>query len=147
MTGWDPALDPTYNQMTGGSVYPSSGASVALAATGTNRRGLTSSGSNTSAVPINGSTSGSAPMPAGSFVGGLAVFVVLAIIVMVLAHRFGDEGDFSNIKSTSYNILFIALVAIVGIPVVKVGVMWLAGTPIPVLSPLAQHAATWAQAA
>lgn len=147
MSGWDPTLDPTYNQLTGGSVYPSDGASVALAATGPNRRGLTSAGSNSSAVPINGSNSAGAPMPAGSFVGGLAVFLVLAVVLMIVAHRFGEEGDFSNIKGTSYNILFIGLIAIIGVPVVKVGLVWLAGANIPLVSGLASHGATWALAA
>lgn len=50
---------------------------------------------------------------------GLLVFVLLAWFVMWLAGRFGDTKSFSNIKGSAFNILFISLVAVAGIPAWK----------------------------
>lgn len=50
---------------------------------------------------------------------GLAVFLVLIILVYMLAKQFGEDGDFSNIKATAYNSIFISLVAVAGIPIWK----------------------------
>jgi hypothetical protein len=38
---------------------------------------------------------------------------------MWVAHRFGEAGEFSNIKASAYNVLLISLVAVAGIPVWK----------------------------
>lgn len=47
------------------------------------------------------------------------VFVGLLILLMVVAKRWGEPGEFSNLRASAYNVLFIALVAITGIPIFK----------------------------
>jgi hypothetical protein len=138
---WD-ALDPTYNEMTPGSVAPSGGFSVAAMATGANKRMVTASGSNSPGAPAPGA--GSNVAPAGSFVGGMIVFLVLVLVVMFVAHKFGgDDGDFKNIKASAYNVIFVALVAVTGIPVIKVALFKLSDWNVPG----AASALQWAKAA
>jgi len=63
-----------------------------------------------------------APAPAGpapNVLTGLLVFAVLTAAIMWVAHRFGEAGEFSNIKASAYNVLLISLVAVAGIPVWK----------------------------
>lgn len=50
---------------------------------------------------------------------GLLVFAALAAAIMFAAQRVGDAGAFSNIKASAYNVLFISLVAVAGIPIWK----------------------------
>jgi hypothetical protein len=130
-------LDPTYNEATTGSVLPASGPSVAAAATGYGRRQIQVVGGS-SAVP--GAAQGVAP--AGNFAIGLVVFVFLLLVIMWVAHRYGEDGEFANLKATAYNVLFIAFVAMAGIPVFKVFFTWLAQRGVP----LANHVAAWALA-
>jgi hypothetical protein len=136
---WAAVLDPTYNEMTGGSVVPSFGRSVSAAATGSGNRMLTTSGSNSTAA-AGGS---GMVMPSGNFVIGFVVFVVMCAIIMLVAKHVGDEGDFKNIKASAYNVLFVGLVAAVGIPVFKVLFYKMAQMGVP----LADHAASWVLAA
>jgi hypothetical protein len=137
--GWD-SLDPTYNEATPGSVAPSAGGSVALFSTGSGKRQVTPTGSNSPASPGGGAGSSSAP--AGNFLIGMLVFFVFLLVIMFVAHRFGDSENFSNLKASAYNVLFIAFVAIAGIPVIKIGVVQLASMDVP----LADHASAWVTA-
>lgn len=139
--GWD-SLDPTYNEVTPGAVTPGGGLSVAAMATGSNKRQVTLSGSNSPGAPAPGA--GSQVAPAGNFVVGLIVFVVLLLVVMFVAHRFGgDDSDFKNIKASAYNCLFIALVAVTGIPIIKIALFKLSDFGVPG----ADHLLQWAKAA
>ena len=48
------------------------------------------------------------------------VFAALLFVLMFAAERVGSEGsDFKNVKVSFYNVLVIALAAIVGIPIFK----------------------------
>jgi hypothetical protein len=138
---WD-SLDPTYNEITPGSVQPSGGLSVAAMATGSGKRLVTQSGSNSPGAPAPGA--GTSVEPAGNFVVGMIVFVVLLLIIMFIAHRFGgDEDDFKNIKGSAYNVLFVSLVAVTGIPIVKIVLYKLTDFGLPGAANLLQ----WAKAA
>jgi len=50
---------------------------------------------------------------------GLVVFAALLLLIGFIAHRFGEAGAFSNIKTNAYNVIFISLVAVAGIPLWK----------------------------
>jgi hypothetical protein len=141
--GWD-ALDPTYNELTGGGVTPTSGFSIAAMATGAGKRFVTASGSNAPGAGVGGPQGAAAnAVPSGNLFVGLAVFIVLLLAIMFTAHRVGDEGEFSNIKATAYNCLLISLVALAGIPIWKMATMTLVSWNVP----LADHLNSWAQAA
>jgi hypothetical protein len=134
---WNSILDPTRNEVTAGSVMPADGSSIAGASTGTNvARQVTQTG--------GAQASGGMIMPAGNLVIGMVVFVVLIVVLMFVVHKWGGEsGDFSNIRASAYNVLVISLIAVVGIPVIKVGMWKLADLGLPG----ADHLATWALAA
>lgn len=135
-------LDPTYNEVSPGAVAPSGGASIAALVTGGNRRNVTASGSNNPGAAAPGA--GSNVAPAGSFVAGMIVFVVLVLVIMIIAHKWGGEdGEFKNIRASAYNVLFVALVAVTGIPVVKIALFKLADWNVPG----AASALQWAKAA
>ena len=133
---WNDVLDPTRNQVTAGSVYPAQGGSIGAGATGgTVARQVTG---------IGGGAPQSAPMPAGSLVGGLIILAVLIAAVMFIVHKWGGESsDFSNVKASAYNIFIIALIAAVGIPVLKIGAYNLAQMNVPGAGSLS----TWMMAA
>lgn len=153
-------LDPTYNELFAGSVYPTAGATVGLAATGVNQR-FVSNGTDMYSYGGGGGGGGVAAssgyddgtdaqagtasaMPAGSFVGGLIVFLIGVVLLMVIGRRFGaGDEDFRNIRSSAYNALWVGGVAVVAIPVIKVGVIWMADMGVPFMD----HAATWVLAA
>lgn len=142
MAGTFETLDPTYNEMSAGSVTPGGGFSIAALATGSNKRGVTAAGSNSPGSPAPGA--GSNVAPAGSFVAGMIVFVVLVLVIMIIAHKWGGEdGDFKNIRASAYNVLFVALVAVTGIPVVKIALIKLSDWNVPG----AASALQWAKAA
>jgi hypothetical protein len=130
---WNTVLDPTRNEMTPGSVYPADGGSVSAGSTGGNvSRAVTQTG---------GGQSGGAQLPAGNLAAGLLVFVVLTALVMFVVHKWGGESkDFSNVRASAYNIFVISLIAVVGIPVIKVGAWKLADMGVPGFD----HVATWA---
>jgi hypothetical protein len=52
------------------------------------------------------------------FVGG-AVFLGLLVLLMFIANRLGEDGEFANIKLSAYNVLIIGLAATVGQPIWK----------------------------
>ena len=129
---WNTVLDPTRNEMTPGSVYPADGGSVSAGSTGSGVQRQ---------VTQTGSMSGGMQMPAGNLAVGLLVFVVLIAAVMFIVHKWGGESnDFSNIRASAYNVFIIALIAVVGIPVIKVGAWKLADVGVPGFD----HIATWA---
>lgn len=139
---WQDVLDPTYNEVTSGSITPANGPSVAAAATGSNKRSLTVSGSNSTAAPASAGASGGSA-PAGSLVTGLIVFSALVAIIMFVTHKWGGESsDFSNVRASVYNVLIISLIAFVGLPVLKLGAIQLAGMGVP----FADDIQTWAMA-
>lgn len=135
---WNTILDPTRNEVTPGSVYPADGGSISAGSTGSNvQRSVTQSGGAQASA-------GASPMPAGNFVTGMIVFAALVAITMFVVHKWGgDDRDFGNIRASAYNILIISLIAAVGLPVIKVGVLKLADLGVP----LADHASTWVIAA
>ncbi len=47
------------------------------------------------------------------------MFVVLLLILMFAAKRMGEDKEFGSIKASAYNVVVIALAAIIGIPVIK----------------------------
>ena len=53
------------------------------------------------------------------FVGG-AVFLGLLLLLMFIANKLGEDGEFGNIKLSAYNVLIISLAATVGQPVVSI---------------------------
>jgi hypothetical protein len=133
---WNDVLDPTRNQVTAGSVYPSTGGSIAAGSTG---------GSVTRQITgMGGGAAQAAPMPAGSLVGGLLILGVLIAIVMFVVHKWGGASeDFSNVRASAYNIFIIALISIVGIPVIKIAAYNLAQAGVPGAGSLS----TWTMAA
>jgi hypothetical protein len=139
---WSPQLDPTYNEVTSGSVYPASGLSIAASATGAGKRLLSVSGSGSNAPAAQAAGAGVA-FPAGNLGIGLVVFLVLTAIVMFVVHRWGEDGDFSNLRASAYNILVVSLIAAVGIPIWKITTWKLADMGVPLMD----HAATWVLAA
>lgn len=53
----------------------------------------------------------------------LVTFLVLLgflLLLMWLAHSYGEPGEYSNLKASAYNVLFIGLAAAVFIPILKV---------------------------
>jgi hypothetical protein len=145
LAGAQDTLDPTFNEITGGAVVPAAGFSVAAMATGVNKRFVTASGSSgdlsTSAAGPGGGSQTAAP--AGNLFGGLAVFVALLIFIMWVAHRTGDESEFSNIRASFFNVVLISLVALAGLPLWKMGTMTLSEWKLP----FADNLNAWAQAA
>lgn len=138
VNAWKTRIDPTFNQVTGGSVQPASGASISASATGVARRQTTATGSGPQAAPVKGDPG--MMYPAGNFVVGMVVFVILVAILMFVAHRFGgNDDDFSNIRASAYNVLIIGLIASIGIPVIKIGAVKMAEVGVPG----ADHMATW----
>lgn len=69
-----------------------------------------------------------ASQPRGNPLAFWLMFVILLLGVMVVAQRVGDSDEFSNIKGTAYNVLVVALIAVVGIPPIKLAVN---GLPLP----------------
>lgn len=135
----DDLLDNTTNEALAGNVYPASGSTVAMSATAGNVGGRTSG-----SAPIGNSGGSAANLPQGSLVAGLVTFIALLVIVMLVARKWGDGGDdFKNVKASFYNVIFISLVAVAGIPVIKIGVVKLADMGVPMFD----HLATWALAA
>ena len=128
-------LDNTFDDMGGGSVYPTQGPSTGLLATAGSAQAISY------ANPVNAA-------PAGQYTGnpvtGFAVFVAMTIIIMFIAHRFGGEdGEFKSIRASFYNVILIALVAVTGIPAMKIAFSQLAKMGIPGAGP----ANTWVSAA
>jgi hypothetical protein len=115
-------LDNTFDDMGAGSVYPTQGPSTGLLATAGSAQAISY------ATPLN------APAPAytGNPVTGFAVFAALTIIIMFMAHKFGGEdGEFKSIRASFYNVLLIALVAVTGIPAIKIAFATIAKTGFP----------------
>ncbi len=131
---WNDILDPTRNVVTAGSIYPADGGSISGASTGP-----------MAPVSVQGGGGQAAPqLPAGSLPAGLLVFAALVAITMFVVHKWGAaDSDFANIRASAYNIFIIALIAVVGIPVLKIGFYQLAQMNVP----LADHAWTWVQTA
>jgi hypothetical protein len=117
---WEEVLNPTYNEVTPGSVTPTSGASIAASATGQNRSNQ------------QGSASASNAPPQGNIFHGLLIFAALLAIIMFVVHRFGgDSDDFSNVRASAYNILIISLISLAGIPLWRLATGSLAQNNVP----------------
>lgn len=54
----------------------------------------------------------------GVLAGG-ATLIVLLLVLMFVAHRIGEQGDFKNVKVSFYNALVIGLAAVITIPLFK----------------------------
>lgn len=127
------ALDPTYNEISGGAVYPQGGSTIG-----------TLGGDNTPRTfQGQASTTPAAQGYTGNPIVGLVVFIVLVALLMFTAQKMGSDGDFKNIKASFYNVLLISLVAVIGIPVWKMAFSALAGTGMPG----ADHVREWTLAA
>lgn len=53
----------------------------------------------------------------------LMTFLILLgflLLLMWLAHSYGEPGEYSNLRASAYNVLFIGLAAAVFIPILKV---------------------------
>ena len=48
------------------------------------------------------------------------VILGLLLLLMWLANTYGEPGEYSNLKASAYNVLFIGLAAAVFIPILKV---------------------------
>lgn len=55
------------------------------------------------------------------------VVLGLLLVLMWMANRWGEPGEFSNLRASAYNVLFIALAAIVAIPLIKVAAVKVKG--------------------
>ena len=75
-------------------------------------------------------TSAQGTVPGGSILAAGLVFVGLLVLLMYAAkHGSGGEGkEFASLRPSAYNVLVVALAAIVGIPILKFG---FAKVPIP----------------
>ena len=138
---WAGGLDPTINSLTAGSVEPTDGASIAAMATGAGNRMLTTGGGNApvvAAAPGPGTT-----FALGSPVLGFATVVVLIVLAWWAAHENGEESEFANLKATFFNVTMVTLIAIAGIPLVKVAFVSLENMGVP----FADHLSAWAMAA
>ena len=119
---WEMVLNPTYNEVTPGSVTPTSGASIAASSTGQMR---STEVQTPSASTVTGGITGNPGV-------GLLVFAVLIGLLMFVVHRFGGEdSDFSNVRASTYNILLVSLIAAAGIPLWRYGSARLATTGLP----------------
>ena len=137
-------LDPTFDEMTAGSVGPAGGPSVAQLATGSGRRMVGNMGTSGSDTVGTGGGTGANTGPAPNFFIGLIVFVVFCLVIMWVAHRFGpDDGEFKSIRASAYNVLFVAFVAAAGLPVIKIAIASAASAGVPLMS----NASAWVQAA
>ena len=146
MQTWSAAygLDPTFDEMTAGSVGPAGGPSVAALATGSNRRMVGNMGTSGSDTVGTGGGTGANTGPAPNFFVGLIVFAVFLLVIMWVMHRFGpDDGEFKTIRASAYNVLLISLVAVVGIPVWKIAIISASQAGVPLMD----HAAAWVQTA
>lgn len=81
----------------------------------------------TDAAPSGESATGKAVAPGqGALLEGqspLTTFLVILgflLLLMWLAHTYGEPGNYSNLKASAYNTLVIGLTAAVFIPVLKV---------------------------
>lgn len=78
------------------------------------------------AAPPRETASGKTPTGQGALLEGQSPLVtfllVLAflLLLMWLAHAYGEPGDYSNLRASAYNVLFIGLTAAVFIPILKV---------------------------
>lgn len=98
------------------NVYPSyPGPSLGQAATTTNASSPGADVAQEAAQEV-------ASQPRGNPLAFWVMFVILLLGLMVLAQRLGASDEFSNIKGTAYNVLVVALIAIVGIPPIKLAV-------------------------
>lgn len=70
--------------------------------------------------------SGKTPTGQGALLEGqspLVTFLVVLgflLLLMWLAHAYGEPGEYSNLKASAYNVLFIGLTAALFIPLLKV---------------------------
>jgi hypothetical protein len=130
-------LDNTFEDIGSGSVYPTYGPSIGALATGNAYPAVSD------AVPMVAGPA-AATGYTGNPVVGFAIFIVLVLLIMVVAHRFGgEEGEFRSIRGSFYNVLLIALVAATGIPAIKMAFSGLSSTGLPG----AKEANGWVQAA
>lgn len=69
----------------------------------------------------SGKTPGQGPLLEGQ--SPLVTFLVLLgflLLLMWLANTYGEPGEYSNLKASAYNVLFVGLAAAVFIPILKV---------------------------
>jgi hypothetical protein len=80
----------------------------------------------TEAAPAQGATASGKPLGQGALLEGqspLTTFLVVLgflFLLMWLAHTYGEPGEYSNLKASAYNVLFIGLTAAAFIPLLKV---------------------------
>ena len=80
----------------------------------------------TEAAPAQEATASGKPLGQGGLLEGqspLATFLVVLgflLLLMWLAHTYGEPGEYSNLKASAYNVLFIGLTAAAFIPLLKV---------------------------
>jgi hypothetical protein len=80
----------------------------------------------TEAAPVQGATASGKPLGQGELLEGqspLMTFLVVLgflLLLMWLAYTYGEPGEYSNLKASAYNVLFIGLTAAVFIPLLKV---------------------------
>lgn len=77
------------------------------------------------ATPPQATASGKVPGQGALLEGQspLVTFLVLLgflLLLMWLAHTYGEPGEYSNLKASAYNVLVIGLAAAVFIPILKV---------------------------
>ncbi len=58
-------------------------------------------------------------VPLGNPLAGLVVFGALVVAIMLVAQRYGEAGEFANLRASAYNVLLVSLIAVAGIPVWK----------------------------
>lgn len=125
------------------NLYPTGiGQSTSQSGTSSNQMPSAAGVSVAGATPANGGAVSPVDHAAsignqGSAIMAGLVFLGLLIGLMFVAKRLGNEGDFSNIKLSAFNVLVISLAALIGLPVWK---YLFTRFPVPGLS-------TWALAA
>lgn len=82
---------------------------------------------------ISDETAPAVDTPAPGTVGGLAWWVGIAIVfglILFTAKKTGQATEFSNVRISTYNVLFITLVAILGFTSLKVLAVKTRGVPL-----------------
>ena len=109
------------NVIPGGNVYPwqNSGSSTSLGSRG-------SAMSTFPGSPVKEDQAEAPGAAAPNMVGGAPsvlvaglTFVALLVVVMFVGHQLDGHENFKNIKISFYNVIVIALAAVVGLPLVK----------------------------
>ena len=103
------------------NVYPTAGGPTLGTASG-GATAVTMSSDPTAGASASAPTAAAAPATGitGQPLAWWVTLIVLFIVLGLVAKKTGNEGEFSNIKLSAYNILMISIAAMIGIGAMKV---------------------------